>query len=35
MKGGYGFLTPSEKAPTAFDEKGYSPVERVFNEPEK
>ena len=25
---------PSVQTPPAFDERGYSPIERVFNEPE-
>lgn len=33
--GGYIFSAPSEEMPPAFDEKGYSPVERVFNESEE
>ena len=35
MKGSYTLLAPSEETPLAFDEKGYSPVERVFNEHEE
>jgi hypothetical protein len=35
VKGGYTLVTSSEETPLAFDEKGYSPVERVFNEPEE
>ena len=33
--GGYMFSVPSEETPAAFDEKGYSPVERMFNESEE
>ena len=32
---GYTFLTPANETPRAFDEKGYSPVERVFNKAEE
>ena len=35
IKAGYTLLAPSEETPPAFDEKGFSPVERVFNEPDK
>lgn len=35
VTGGYIFSAPSEEMPPAFDEKGYSPVERVFNESEE
>ena len=28
----YSLPAPSNEAPHAFDEKGYSPIERVFNE---
>jgi hypothetical protein len=35
LKGSYTLLAPYEKTPPAFDEKGYSPVERVFNEREE
>ena len=33
VKEGYTLVTSSEETPLAFDEKGYSPLERVFNEP--
>jgi len=32
VKGGYTLLVSSEQTPPAFDENGYSPVERIFNE---
>ena len=35
VRGGYIVSPPSEKTPLAFDENGYSPVERVFNESEE
>jgi hypothetical protein len=35
IKAGYTLLAPSEETPPAFDEKGFSPVERVFNEPDE
>ena len=35
VKGGYTLVTSSEETPLAFDEKGYTPLERVFNEPEE
>jgi CBS domain-containing protein len=35
VKGGYTLVTSSEETPLAFDEKGHSPLERVFNEPEE
>jgi CBS domain-containing protein len=35
MEGSYTLLAPSEENPPAFDEKGYSPLERVFNEQEE
>jgi CBS domain-containing protein len=35
VKAGYTLLAPSEETPPAFDEKGFSPVERVFNEPDE
>ena len=35
IKAGYTLLAPSEETPPALDEKGFSPVERVFNEPDE
>jgi len=35
IKAGYTLPAPSEETPPAFDEKGVSPVERVFNEPDE
>jgi len=32
IKGSYTLPPPSEERPPAFDEKGHSPVERIFNE---
>ena len=32
LKGGYQVIAPSEETPFPFDENGYSPIERVFNE---
>ena len=35
VKAGYTLFAPSDETPPAFDEKGFSPVERVFNEPDE
>jgi len=35
LTGAYILPARSEETPPAFDEKGYSPVERLFNEPEE
>ena len=34
-KGSYTHPAASEETPPAFDERGYSPIERVFNEQEE
>lgn len=35
VRRGYTLVASSEETPPAFDEKGYSPIERVFNNPKE